>query len=45
MFARDVVNREAVGVFEPGGYWDKEAGFFETGASHRLGNGKKDGSL
>ncbi len=41
MFARDVVNREAVGVFEPGGYWDKEAGFFETGASHRLGNGKK----
>ena len=25
MFARDVVNREAVGVFEPGAYCDKEA--------------------
>ena len=26
MFARDVVNREAVGVFEPGAHCDKEAG-------------------
>ncbi len=26
MFARDVVNREPVGVFEPGAYCDKEAG-------------------
>ncbi len=26
MFARDVVNREPVGVFEPGGHCDKEAG-------------------
>jgi hypothetical protein len=25
MFAQDVVNREAVGVFEPGAYCDKEA--------------------
>ncbi len=26
MFARDVVNREPVGVFEPGAHCDKEAG-------------------
>ncbi len=26
MFAREVVNREAVGVFEPGAHCDKEAG-------------------
>ncbi len=33
MFARDVVNRAPVGVFEPGDYCDKEADFSRVGAS------------